>query len=105
VQEPNVTQGKPPVQAPTSRPAPTPEPERPLFNKAVPPEPRPSFDKQQEAIEKSDPGRPLSPQQMQNVRQNQPAGPAQQHEAAHPAPAPAPKPAPQPPPRNDDKKK
>jgi hypothetical protein len=103
VQEPNVTQGKPPVQAPTSRPAPTPEPERPLFNKAVPPEPRPSFDKQQEAIEKSDPGRPLSPQQMQNVRQNQPAGPAQQHEAAHPAPAP--KPAPQPPPRNDDKKK
>ena len=97
VQEPNVTQGRPPVQAPK----PTPAPERPLFNKAVPPEPRPSFEKQQQAIEKTDPGRPLSPTQMQNVRQNQPPGPAQQHEAPHPAPAPKPTP---PPPSNDKKK-
>jgi hypothetical protein len=61
---------------------------RPLFNKAVPPEPRPSFDQQQQAIQATDPGRPLSPQQMNNVRQNQPAGPPQQREMSHPAPPP-----------------
>jgi hypothetical protein len=72
-----------------------------LFNKAVPPEPRPSFEQQQRAIEQSDPGRPLSPSQMQNVRQNQPPGPAQQHEAPHPAPAPR---QPPPPPNNEKKK-
>jgi len=102
VQEPNPTHGTPPQQV-EPRPAPTPQPERPLFNKAVPPEPRPSFDRQQQAIEQTDPGRPLSPRQMDNVRQNQPAGPAQQHEAPHPAPAP--RPAPPPPPQNNDRKK
>jgi len=100
VQEPNPTQGRPPQQV-EPRPAPTPQPDRPLFNKAVPPEPRPSFEQQQKAIEQSDPGRPLSPSQMQNVRQNQPPGPAQTHEAPHPAPAPRPSP---PPPANDKKK-
>jgi hypothetical protein len=81
---------------------------RPLFNKAVPPEPRPSFDQQRQAIQETDPGRPLSPQQLNNIRQSQPVGQPQQHEAPHPAPAPAParstpppaKPTPPPPPAN-----
>ena len=105
VQAPNPAQNRPPEQMaaprPEPMPQPQPQPERPLFNKAVPPEPRPSFDKQQEAIEQTDPGRPLSPRQMDNVRQNQPAGPAQTHEAPHPAPAPRPAP----PPQNNDRKK
>jgi hypothetical protein len=103
VQEPNPTRGQPPVQSPIRQPQTTPQPERPLFNKAVPPEPHPSFERQQQAIEQTDPGRPLSPSQTQNVRQNRPPGPAQQQEAPHPAPAP--RPAPQTPPKTDDKKK
>jgi hypothetical protein len=80
---------------------------RPLFNKAVPPDPRPSFDQQRQAIQETDPGRPLSPQQLNNVRQNQPPGPPQQHEAPHPPPpppaphpSPAPRSTPPPPPAN-----
>jgi hypothetical protein len=69
---------------------------RPLFHQAVPPQPRPSFDEQQKAIETNDPGRPLGPQQMENLRQNRPAGPPQQTEAPHPAPAPKAAPAPRP---------
>jgi len=69
---------------------------RPLFHQAVPPPPRPSFDDQQKAIETTDPGRPLGPQQMENLRQNRPAGPAQQPEAPHPAPRPPPPPPPAP---------
>jgi len=65
-------------------------PARPLFNKAVPPEPRPSFELQQKAIESTDPGRPLSPQQLNNLKQNQPVGKPEQLEKPHPA-APAPK--------------
>jgi hypothetical protein len=71
--------------------------QRPLFHQAVPPEPRPSFDEQQKAIDTIDPGRPLGPQQMDNLRQNKPAGPPEQREAAHPAAArkaPAPRSAP-----------
>jgi len=69
---------------------------RPLFHQAAPPPPRPSFDEQQKAIETTDPGRPLGPQQMENLRQNRAAGPAQQPEAPHPQPAPrlSPPPAP-----------
>jgi hypothetical protein len=73
--------------------APTPAVQRPLFNKAVPPEPRPSFDVQQKAIESTDPGRPLSPQQLNNLRQERPAGPEPQRETPHPAPAPRSAPA------------
>ena len=62
-------------------------PARPLFNKAVPPEPRPSFELQQKAIESTDPGRPLSPQQLNNLKQNQPVGKPQQAEKPHPAAA------------------
>jgi hypothetical protein len=77
----------------TETPAPA---QRPLFNRAVPPQPRPSFEEQQKAMQSSDPGRPLSPVQMQNIRQNQPAGPARQPEAPHPAPARPGQPAPRP---------
>jgi hypothetical protein len=70
-----------------------PAPARPLFHQATPPPARPSFDEQQRAIETTDPGRPLGPQQMENLRQNRPAGPPQQPEAPHPAPAPRPAPA------------
>ena len=72
---------------------------RALFHQADPPQPRPSFDEQQKAIETNDPGRPLGPQQMENLRQNRPAGPQQQPEAPHPPPAPRPSPPrPSPPP-------
>ncbi len=73
---------------------------RSLFHQANPPQPRPSFDEQQKAIETTDPGRPLGPQQMENLRQNRPAGPPQQQETPHPTPAPRPSPPsrPSPPP-------
>jgi hypothetical protein len=71
---------------------------RPLFHQASPPPSRPSFDEQQKAIETTDPGRPLGPQQMENLRQNRPAGPPQQMETPHPAAAP--RPSPPPPPRS-----
>jgi hypothetical protein len=74
----------------------TPATPRPLFHQATPPEPRPSFDEQQRAIETTDPGRPLGPQQMENLRQNRPAGPPQQPETPHPAPAPRPAAPPRP---------
>lgn len=66
-----------------------------LYNRAVPPPTRPSFDQQREAIQNTDPGRPLSPQQLDNLRENRPVGQPQMQEAApHPAPAPG-APAPQ----------
>ena len=65
-------------------------PHQQLYNRAVPPPTRPSFDQQRQAIQNSDPGRPLSPQQLDNLRENRPVGQPQMHEAApHPAPAPA----------------
>jgi hypothetical protein len=68
--------------------------QRSLYNRAVPPAPRPSFDQQQRAIQSVDPGRPLGPQQMNNLRQNEPVGQPQQREMPHPAPRPMPAPAP-----------
>ncbi len=66
-------------------------PHEQLYNRAVPPPTRPSFDQQRQAIQSGDPGRPLSPQQLDNLRQNRPVGEPQMHEAApHPAPAPPP---------------
>jgi hypothetical protein len=86
VNPPNVVRGQAPMQLQPAQPATVNTP-RQLFNRATPPTPRPSFEQQREAIEKTDPGRPLSPRQMDNVRENKPAGPAQQREAApHPAP-------------------
>ncbi len=64
-------------------------PQQQLYNRAVPPPTRPSFDQQRQAIQTTDPGRPLSPQQLNNLRENRPAGEPQMREAApHPAPAP-----------------
>jgi hypothetical protein len=71
---------------PAAQPAQQQDQARPLFNRAVPPEPRPSFEQQRQAIQQSDPGRPLGPQQLNNLRQNQPAGQPQQREQPHPAP-------------------
>ena len=68
-----------------------------LYNRAVPPPTRPSFDQQRQAIQNTDPGRPLSPQQMDNLRENRPAGQPQEREPApHPQEQ---RSAPQPPPR------
>ena len=73
-------------------------PQQQLYNRAVPPPTRPSFEQQRQAIQNSDPGRPLGPQQMDNLRENRPVGRPQMPEAApHPAPPPEPRgePAPQ----------
>ena len=60
-----------------------------LYNRAVPPPARPTFDQQRQAIQSTDPGRPLSPQQLDNLRENRPVGQPQEREAApHPAPVP-----------------
>jgi hypothetical protein len=75
--------------------------EQPLYNRAVPPPARPSFDQQRQAIQNTDPGRPLSPQQLDNLRDSRPVGQPQTREAApHPAPAPPPRSAPAPAPRS-----
>ena len=87
-------QTQPTVQQPQEQVPAASQTARPLFNKAVPPEPRPSFDQQRQAIQETDPGRPLSPQQLNNIRQNQPAGQPQQREAPHAAPESRPAPAP-----------
>jgi hypothetical protein len=56
-----------------------------LYNRAVPPATRPSFEQQRQAIQSADPGRPLSPQQLDNLRENRPVGQPQVREAApHP---------------------
>ena len=66
-------------------------PHQQLYNRAVPPPTRPSFEQQRQAIQNSDPGRPLSPQQLNNLRENRPVGQPQMPEAApHPAPGPPP---------------
>jgi hypothetical protein len=82
-----------------ARPAPAVRPDlQPLvmYHRVAPPVPRPSFEQQQRAIRTIDPGRPLGPQQMENLRQNRPAGPPQQREMPHPAPRSAPRTAPAP---------
>lgn len=73
----------------SAAPSETPAQQRPLYNRAVPPPARPSFDQQRQAIQSTDPGRPLSPQQLNNLREDRPVGQPQVREAApHPAPAP-----------------
>jgi hypothetical protein len=72
-------------------------PHQQLYNRAVPPPTRPSFEQQRQAIQNNDPGRPLSPQQLDNLRENRPVGEPQMHEAApHPAPSPQPRSEPTP---------
>lgn len=85
---------------PRTMPPPAPRPAeqlRPIVT-VNPPQPSlPSFADQRRVIQQKDPGRPLAPQQMDNLRNGRPAGPQGQPEpVAHPAPAarPAPQPVP-----------
>jgi hypothetical protein len=96
---PNVAQPEPvrtqPVAPQFQRPAPRPPDQpRPLINKTPPAPVQPPFVEQRRAIQSVDPGRPLGPQQVENLRNGRPAGPAQQPEAPHPLPAARPAPAP-----------
>jgi hypothetical protein len=77
-------QVSPQVQRPAPRP---PDQPRPLINKTPPVPAQPPFAEQRRAIQSVDPGRPLGPQQVDNLRNGRPAGPAQQPEAPHPLPA------------------
>jgi hypothetical protein len=70
---------------PAARP---PDQPRPLINKTPPPPVQPPFVEQRRAIQSVDPGRPLGPQQVENLRNGRPAGVAQQPEAPHAMPAP-----------------
>jgi hypothetical protein len=75
-----------PAPAMPERPAPRPpEQPRPLVNKTPPAPVQPAFEQQRRAIQATDPGRPLGPQQVDNLRNGRPVGPASQPEAAHPA--------------------
>jgi hypothetical protein len=67
----------PPPTAPTAR--------SPLITKSAPPPPNVPFEKQQPAMQEH-PGRPLEPQQKENLRAGKPAGPMHDREVApHPA--------------------
>ena len=72
---------------------------RPIMTRNAPPQARPSFQAQQPALA-AHPGRPLEPQQVQNIRGGHPAGPPRDVEVpAHvraPAAAPAPRAQPTP---------
>ena len=84
-----------PVAPVMSRPAPRPpDPPRPLVNKVPPAPVPPPFEQQRRAIQATDPGRPLGPQQVENLRSGRPVGPAQQPEPQHAMPAPRAAPAP-----------
>jgi len=75
---------------PTQRP---PDQPRTLINRTEPQPVQPPFARQQEEIERNDPGRPLGPQQVENLRNGRPAGASPQPEPVqHPAPKPPPKP-------------
>lgn len=52
---------------------------RPLVTNTPPPPPPPSFDQRKDAMQ-SHPGRPLEPQQVQNLQRGQPAGPMHDQE-------------------------
>ena len=76
-----------PVAPALQRAAPRPPDQlRPLINKTPPAPVQPPFEQQKRAIQANDPGRPLGPQQVQNLRNGRPAGPASQPEPAHALP-------------------
>ena len=118
VAEPQPIRGNVPQQAPPrtqpvasqfERPAPRPPDQpRPLINKTPPTPVQPPFAEQRRAIQSVDPGRPLGPQQVENLRNGRPAGAAQQPEAPHAIPAPhlnaAPPPPGKPQPRQPNEK-
>ena len=94
-----------PIRAEPNRPQPAapqfertaprpPEQPRPLINKAEPAPVQPPFAQQRRAMQQVDPGRPLGPQQVENVRNGRPPGPASQPEAPHVPPPPRPNPPP-----------
>jgi Family of unknown function (DUF6600) len=80
-----VQQPAPQFQRPVPRP---PDQPRPLINKAPPVPVQPSFTQQTRAIQSVDPGRPLGPHQVDNLRNGRPPGPALQSEAPHAMPPP-----------------
>jgi len=60
--------------------------QRPLVTRTPPPPPSPSFEQRRPAMEEH-PGRPLEPQQTENLRAGRPAGPMRDQEVPpHPAP-------------------
>jgi hypothetical protein len=74
-----------------------PQQPKPLITRSQPPPPQPTFEDKQKAME-THPGRPLEPQQIDNMRQGRPAGQPQDREwPAHTEQAPrqeAPRPSP-----------
>jgi hypothetical protein len=86
--------------------------QRPLVTKNPPPQQNPSFAQRQPAMQEH-PGRPLEPQQMDNLRRGQPAGQMRDRETPeHHEAAPPQRPQPQqqskpanPPPQNNDRGK
>ncbi len=78
-----------PVPQQFERPVPRPpDQSRPLINKTPPAPVQPPFEQQKRAIQSVDPGRPLGPQQVDNLRNGRPVGPAIQPEAVHAMPRP-----------------
>ena len=63
-----------------------PRDQHPLVTRTPPPPPNPSFEQRRPALEQH-PGRPLEPQQVENIRAGQAAGPMRDQEVpSHPAP-------------------
>jgi len=89
---PRMQPKEPPV-APGGQPAPSPS--RVLITRRAPPPPEPSFQVRQQAM-KPDAGRPLEPQQIDNIRAGRPAGPQRDSEYPPHQAAPAPRAAPRP---------
>jgi hypothetical protein len=87
--------GQPPAQNQVPRPLPSPQTapvqgntgqvQKPLVYRNETPAPRPTFQQQQPAMNQH-PGRPLEPQQMDNIRQGHPAGPQKDQELIPHAP-------------------
>lgn len=90
----------PRTEAPAARPVPverpaaryTPPSTPPRFVTRTPPPPRSVPFAAREPAYRMDPGRPLEPQQVQNLRQGKPAGPPRDREILPHAPAPRPEP-------------
>ena len=78
-----------------------PQEHRPLVTKNPAPPQNPPFSQRQPAMQ-DHPGRPLEPQQVNNIRRGEPAGPRQDREVPPHATAPAQRPSP-PPARNESK--
>jgi hypothetical protein len=104
----NADRGKiPPPQNAAEQHNGPPQNQRPLVTKTPPPQQNPSFAQKQGAMQEH-PGRPLEPQQVDNIRRGQPAGQQQDREVPpHPAAQPQAKskPSSPPPPKANGKDK